>query len=67
MQGVGVSALPHFIANREAGLERLNFENNMLINDIWLVVHYDLRNVPVVRAVMDFLAECFHLDKISKN
>lgn len=67
MQGVGISALPHYVANREAGLERLNFNNNMLINDIWLVVHDDLRNVPVVRAVMDFLTECFYLDKSTNN
>ena len=67
MQGVGISALPHYVANREVGLERLNFNNNMLINDIWLVVHDDLRNVPVVRAVMDFLTECFYLDKSTNN
>jgi DNA-binding transcriptional LysR family regulator len=59
MQGVGVAALPYYVANREPGLKLLDIESNMLINDIWLVVHNDLRNVPAVRAVLDFLVECF--------
>lgn len=59
MQGVGVAALPYYVANREPGLKLLDIESNMLINDIWLVVHNDLRHVPAVRAVLDFLVECF--------
>ncbi len=59
MQGVGVAALPYYVANREPGLKLLDIESNMLVNDIWLVVHNDLRNVPAVRAVLDFLVECF--------
>ncbi|ADI29215.1 LysR family transcriptional regulator [Methylotenera versatilis] len=59
MRGVGVAALPYYVANREPGLKLLDIESNMLINDIWLVVHNDLRNVPAVRAVLDFLVECF--------
>ncbi|MES1989017.1 MAG: LysR family transcriptional regulator [Pseudomonadota bacterium] len=60
LQGVGIAVLPYYVANREPGLELLDIENNMLINDIWLVVHNDLRNTPAVRAVLDFLVECFH-------
>jgi DNA-binding transcriptional LysR family regulator len=60
LQGVGIAALPDYVANRKPGLKLLDIENNMLVNDIWLVVHDDLRNVPAVRAVLDFLVECFH-------
>jgi DNA-binding transcriptional LysR family regulator len=65
LNGVGIAALPYFIANRSPGLVRLDIDNNILFNDIWLVVHDDLRNVPAVRAVMNFLAECFHTESSS--
>lgn len=64
LNGVGIAALPYYIANRTPGLERLDIDNNILFNDIWLVVHDDLRNVPAVRAVLNFLAECLHTESL---
>lgn len=64
LQGIGIAALPHYVARREPSLVRLNVDSNMLANDIWLVVHDDLRNVPAVRAVMDFLVECFRIENL---
>lgn len=67
VQGIGIAALPYYVANRKPSLQRLDIDSNLLTNDIWLVVHDDLRNVPTVRAVMDFLAECFHLESLPKK
>lgn len=57
--GVGIAALPHYAAHREPGLQRLELDEPMLDSDIWLVIHDDLRQAPSVRAVLDFLVECF--------
>lgn len=67
VQGLGIAALPYYVANRKPSLQRLDIDSNMLTNDIWLVVHDDLRNVPAVRAVMGFLAECFRIENLSKK
>ena len=67
VQGLGIAALPYYVANRKPSLQRLDIDSNMLTNDVWLVVHDDLRNVPAVRAVMGFLAECFHIESLSKK
>lgn len=67
LQGIGIAALPHYVAKREPNLVRLDVDSNMLANDVWLVVHDDLRNVPAVRAVIDFLAECFQYESLENN
>ncbi|HSI44511.1 MAG TPA: LysR family transcriptional regulator [Methylotenera sp.] len=65
LQGMGIAALPYYVANRTIGLEKLDIDNTSIASDVWLVVHDDIRNVPVVRAVMDFLSECFNIENLS--
>jgi DNA-binding transcriptional LysR family regulator len=55
--GLGVAALPHFLATGGGDLKRLPVGGDGIIRDLWLVVHPDLRRSPRVRAVMDFLIE----------
>lgn len=55
--GMGVSALPRFMGDAEAGLERLPFDASAASRDLWLVFHPDLRRSPRVRVVVDFLAD----------
>lgn len=54
--GVGVAALPCFLAANDAGLVRLAAETPAPVRELWLVVHADLRRAPAIRAVMDFVA-----------
>ena len=54
--GVGVVVLPHFLAG-QSDLQRL--DEALMLREVWLAVHHDLRHAPVVRAVLDFLATCF--------
>jgi DNA-binding transcriptional LysR family regulator len=56
--GVGLAVLPHFLGDADPGLERHKTAPASVNRDIWLLVHRDLRQVPAVRAVMEFLAEC---------
>lgn len=54
--GVGVAALPDFVAARHPELVRVR-GGRAVARDVWLVVHEDLRAAPSVRAVIDFLVE----------
>ena len=59
--GVGVCAVPCFLAENEPLLRRLT-PQVVGARDIFLVVHPDLARVARVRAVMDFLVELFVRD-----
>ena len=55
--GVGVAALPSFLARRHPELERVAIRARPIAREVWLVVHDDLRAAPSIRAVIDFLVE----------
>lgn len=56
--GLGIAALPHYLGDGDPRLQRYVVTQKPVSRDVWLVVHRDLRQVPAVRAVMDFLAGC---------
>lgn len=56
--GLGIAALPHYLGDGDPRLQRYEVTQKPITRDVWLVVHRDLRQVPAVRAVMDFLAGC---------
>lgn len=55
-QGLGVVLLPCYIADGDPALRRLDGPEPPP-QEIWLLVHGDLRRTPRVRAVMDWLDE----------
>jgi DNA-binding transcriptional LysR family regulator len=55
--GIGIAALPCFAGSQDLGLAPLSVDLKRAARDIYLVVHADLRRVPAVRAVLDFIAE----------
>ncbi len=57
--GLGVAALPCFMAADDPGLSAVPAPTE-LRREIWLVVHADLRRTPAIRAVLDLLAQVFH-------
>jgi len=57
LTGIGVAGLPLFMGEEEPGLQRLPFEGEAFHRDIWLVVHADLRNSPMIRGVIDFIVD----------
>jgi DNA-binding transcriptional LysR family regulator len=57
--GLGIAALPRALGDGDAGLERLEAGGRAVSREIWLAVHSDLQRAPLVRATLDFLAECF--------
>jgi DNA-binding transcriptional LysR family regulator len=56
--GLGLAALPHYLGDSDPRLQRHQVGQKPVRRDVWLAVHRDLRQVPAVRAVMDFLASC---------
>jgi DNA-binding transcriptional LysR family regulator len=56
--GLGLAALPHYLGDGDPLLQRHVVTQKPISRDVWLVVHRDLRQVPAVRAVMEFLAGC---------
>jgi DNA-binding transcriptional LysR family regulator len=56
-QGLGRALLPCFIGEAEADLRRIDGPAGYFTQDVFLVLHRDLRHNPRIRAVADFLAE----------
>ncbi len=56
--GLGVAALPHYLGDGDPRLQRHVVAGRPISRDVWLAVHRDLRQVPPVRAVMEFLVSC---------
>jgi DNA-binding transcriptional LysR family regulator len=56
--GVGLAVLPHFLGDPDPGLKRFDVTPAPPSREVWLLVHRDLRGAPLVRAVMEFLADC---------
>ncbi|OUL98233.1 LysR family transcriptional regulator [Variovorax sp. JS1663] len=54
--GIGVGYLPCVVGDTRQGLTRLGPLAPALGNNLWLLSHPDLRGVPRVRAMLDFLA-----------
>ena len=57
--GWGIGAAPHFVMAKDAGVRRVLPEARAPVQDLWLVVHGDLRRSPRIRLVFDELAALF--------
>lgn len=55
--GLGLALLPCMMADQEAGLVRLPMPEEPPAQDLWLVTHRDLANVPKVRVTLDFISD----------
>jgi DNA-binding transcriptional LysR family regulator len=56
--GLGIAALPHYLGDGDPRLQRLEVMQKPVSRDVWLLVHRDIRHMPPVRAVMEFLTQC---------
>ncbi len=54
--GMGVAALPCFLADPEPALQRLRRPDPALASELWLLTHEDLRHTARIRAFLDFMA-----------
>jgi len=60
--GLGLAILPRFLGNRHAGLRCLSGETPILKREMWLVIPRELRGIPRIQAVSDWLFERFQRD-----
>ncbi|SCB20455.1 DNA-binding transcriptional regulator, LysR family [Bradyrhizobium yuanmingense] len=61
--GIGISALSCFVAEAYSDLVRVAPQKLASVADLWLLAHPDLIELPAVRAVIDFVAECARTDR----
>ena len=62
--GYGVALLPRYIVTvHEPDLVEVSLAGRLPERDIWLLVRRDLKNVPRVRALTDYLVEVFRRDR----
>ena len=61
--GIGISALSCFVAESYSDLVRVAPQKLASVADLWLLAHPDLVELPAVRAVIDFVAECARTDR----
>lgn len=54
---MGLALLPCYLADPVPGLVRVLPASQGVVRSLWLVLHRDLRHVPRVRALADFLTE----------
>ena len=59
----GAGILPRLVGRRHPGLRCLSGDQAVLSREIWLVLPRELRDVPRVRVVGDWLVERFHRDE----
>lgn len=60
----GVALLPRYlVATHEPGLVEVSLAGRLPERDVWLLVRRDLKDVPRVRAVTDYLVEVFQRDR----
>ncbi|AMP14091.1 LysR family transcriptional regulator [Collimonas pratensis] len=64
--GLGVSALPHFLARGDRLLKLLAAPACPVVLTVWLVMHPEVRRSPRIRAVADGLIELFGQDSVKQ-
>lgn len=55
--GLGIVALPLYMLSGNKAVRRVLTHQVKLTQDLWMLTHKDLKKVPRVRAVLDFLAK----------
>ncbi|MBP5986425.1 MAG: LysR family transcriptional regulator [Azonexus sp.] len=60
--GVGLGILPRFLGERHAGIACISGAVPVLEREMWLVLPRELREIPRIRAVSDWLVQRFTTD-----
>jgi DNA-binding transcriptional LysR family regulator len=61
--GFGVALLPRYVAVGDPELVPVSLANRLPEREVWLIIRRDLRNVPRVRAVTDYLVDVFRREQ----
>jgi DNA-binding transcriptional LysR family regulator len=61
--GMGVAALPCFLADTDKNLVKVIGFDSGVASDIWVLTHPDLRHSPKIRAVLDFMFDEIRRDE----
>jgi DNA-binding transcriptional LysR family regulator len=59
LSGIGLVALPRYLADSSHNLVRYYQDSPKMYRELWLGVHRDMRKVPRLQLVIDYLANAF--------
>ncbi len=61
--GMGIAAIPCFLADVDAKLVKVVEFDEWVASDIWILTHPELRHSPKIRAVLDFMFDTIRKDE----
>ena len=61
--GYGIALLPRYLAARDPRLVQVSLGKSLTTRDLWLLMRRDLKDVPRVRAVAEYLVGIFRRDR----
>jgi DNA-binding transcriptional LysR family regulator len=61
--GFGIALLPRYVAAADPDLVPISLANRLPEREVWLIIRRDLRNVPRVRALTDYLVAVFRREQ----
>jgi DNA-binding transcriptional LysR family regulator len=61
--GFGIALLPRYVAAADPDLVPVSLANRLPEREVWLIIRRDLRNVPRVRALADYLVAVFRREQ----
>ncbi|GGE99638.1 LysR family transcriptional regulator [Aliidongia dinghuensis] len=65
--GLGRALLPCLVADRQPGLRRLDEKRTLPARELWLLVHPELRHLPRVAAVCDWIDDTLRVSGAGSN
>src|SRR5262249_26912980 len=61
--GYGVALLPRYVAAGNPGLVQVSLGERLPERDLWLLIRRDLKKIPRIRAVTDYLTQVFRRER----
>ena len=65
--GIGIGMFPDYLMRNEAGMHQVLPDEVVAERELWLAIHGDLRNVPRMSAVFNFLKRLFLEDELFRG
>ncbi|MEP3246808.1 MAG: LysR family transcriptional regulator [Sneathiella sp.] len=61
--GVGIMVAPHYIARQFTDTEQLLKEQTQQLEELWILTHRDLQQIPRIRILLDYLFKAVKSDQ----
>lgn len=62
-RGIGIMVAPHYIASQFTDTEQLLVEQTQQLEELWILTHRDLQQIPRIRILLDYLFKAVKSDQ----